>query len=94
MSDFLSKLTNFIGLILLASGLSPIAIKFMKPQLFKPQDTILSVAFLLSAGLLFWFGGHYSLIYKKEPQFTLAFLTLPAVFYTFEMIRMRASRGK
>jgi uncharacterized membrane protein (UPF0136 family) len=92
MSEFLSKLTNFIGLILLISGIGLLAVKFVKPHLFKNQDLVLVVAFLVSSGLLFWFGGHYSISNKKEPQFILALLTLPAVFYTFETLMIRSKK--
>jgi hypothetical protein len=92
MSEFISKLTNFIAIALLLSGMGLIAVKFLKPHLFKNQDIVLIVAFFLTSGLLIWFGGDYSISFKKEPQFTLAFLALPAVFYSFEMLKIRASK--
>lgn len=93
MSEFLAKLTNFIAIVLLLSGMSLIAIKFLKPHLFKNQDIVLIIAFFIASWLLIWFGGDYSIAYKKEPQFTLAFLTLPAVFYTFQILGMRRNKS-
>ncbi|NJL09922.1 MAG: hypothetical protein HC908_06270 [Calothrix sp. SM1_7_51] len=77
---------NLLGNFLLIGALSMCAIFFLRPQLFKKQDIFLIFIFFICAFILIsqdrWFN-------KEILQFNLILLTIPAIYYTFEIYRLR-----
>ncbi len=63
-------------------GLLPI----LRPKLFRRQDILLIVAFFISGVILFYKDRLYG---KQLTEFSLMLLTVPAIFYTIESIRLR-----
>ncbi|MFB2769358.1 Ycf66 family protein [Pelatocladus sp. BLCC-F211] len=78
---------NLIGTILIIAALALSALPFVRPNLFRRQDIVLIIVFLISGFILFfndrWYG-------KELIQFNLILLTISAIFYTFESIRLRS----
>lgn len=71
-------------LIITAILLSIISIA--RPQLFQQQYILLILAFLISGGLL-WPKVDYI---KELPQLSLILLTVAAIFYTVECLRLQS----
>ncbi|RUS98055.1 hypothetical protein DSM106972_082740 [Dulcicalothrix desertica PCC 7102] len=70
-------------LIITAILLSLISI--VRPQLFQQQYILLILAFLISGGLL-WSKGDSI---KELPNLSLILLTVTAIFYTVECLRLQ-----
>lgn len=76
---------SILGTILLINAIFLSAIGFFRPKLFNRQDILLIVTFFICGGIFFSQGR----IYDQLPQIILMLLTAPAVFYTFENVRLR-----
>ncbi|BAZ67133.1 MAG: Ycf66 family protein [Pelatocladus maniniholoensis HA4357-MV3] len=78
---------NLIGTILIIAALALSALPFVRPSLFRRQDIVLIIVFLIAGFILFfndrWYG-------KELIQFNLILLTISAIFYTVESIRLRS----
>lgn len=72
------------ALIITAILLSLISI--VRPQLFQQQYILLILAFLISGGLLWSKGSSI----KELPQLSLILLTVSAIFYTIECLRLQS----
>ncbi|MBD6620305.1 hypothetical protein FNW02_32115 [Komarekiella sp. 'clone 1'] len=82
--------TNLIGNILILAAISLCVVPLLRPKIFKRQDVLLIIAFLIS-GLSLLFQGRYL---NELPQFSLILLTASAIFYTAESIRLRIKNTK
>ncbi|BAZ12257.1 hypothetical protein NIES4071_40870 [Calothrix sp. NIES-4071] len=71
-------------LIITAIALSLISI--VRPQLFQQQYILLILAFLISGGLLWSKGSSL----KELQQLSLILLTVAAIFYTVECLRLQS----
>lgn len=76
---------NLLGLILIIVALSLGALPFIRSKSFKRQDILLIIAFLVS-GIIFlnqkW--------YRQElTQVNIILLTIPALAYTIESVRLK-----
>jgi hypothetical protein len=78
---------NLIGTILIIAALGLSALPFVRPNLFRRQDIVLIIVFFVAGLILFstnrWHG-------KELIQFNLILMTISAVFYTVESIRLRS----
>jgi hypothetical protein len=72
--------------VLIISAILLSIISIARPQLFQQQYILLILAFLISGGLLWSKGNHI----KELPQLTLILLTVTAIFYTFECLRLQS----
>jgi hypothetical protein len=72
--------------ILVLAGISLSIIPFVRSQLFQKEDVMLILAFFISASLLSSKGRSIG----DLPQLSLILLTITALFYTFELLRMRS----
>ncbi len=77
---------NSLGIILISVALFLSAIPFVRPNLFQRQDILLIIVFFI-CGLIFLFQNR--LYSQGLTQFNLILLIFPAVFYTFESLRLR-----
>ncbi|NWF59149.1 MAG: hypothetical protein HXY43_07525 [Fischerella sp.] len=78
---------NLIGVILIIAAISLGALPLTRPQLFRRQDIVLIIVFF-ACGLILLFQDRW---YSKElTQFNLILLTVTALFYTVESIRLRS----
>ncbi|PLZ87452.1 hypothetical protein CEN45_00570 [Fischerella thermalis CCMEE 5198] len=78
---------NLIGTILIIAALALSAMPFVRPNLFRRQDIVLIIVFFIAGFILFfndrWYG-------KELVQFNLILMTISAIFYTVESIRLRS----
>ncbi|OUL19314.1 hypothetical protein BV378_10545 [Nostoc sp. RF31YmG] len=82
--------TNFIGSILILAAMALSAVPFVKPKIFKRQDVLLIIGFLI-AGINLLLQGKYL---DELPQFSLVLLAISALFYTVESFRLRLRNPK
>lgn len=77
---------KLIGTILIVTAISLGFVPILVPKLFRKQDILLIGAFFISGIILF----SKDKLYGKElTEFSLILLTVPALFYTIESIRLR-----
>jgi hypothetical protein len=79
---------NLIGAVLIVTALALAAFAFLRPTLFRKLDTLVIAAFLISGIILF----SRDRLYDEFPQFILILLTVPAIFYAIENIRIRRNK--
>lgn len=65
-------------------------IPFLRPQLFRKEDVVLIVAFII-AGSNLWSKGRSI---GELPQLSLILLTITAIFYTLEFLRLRNKHSR
>ncbi len=82
---------NSLGIILISVALFLSAIPFVRPNLFQRQDILLIIVFFI-CGLIFLFQNR--LYSQGLTQFNLILLIFPAVFYTFESLRLRNRKNQ
>ncbi|MEC4883625.1 MAG: Ycf66 family protein [Scytonema sp. PMC 1070.18] len=81
---------NLLGTIFIVTALSLSVFVFLRPKLFRRQDIVLIVGFIICGGILL----SQSRIYGGDlPQIILLLLTAPAIFYTVESLRLRSSKN-
>ncbi|MEL6460747.1 MAG: Ycf66 family protein [Cyanobacteria bacterium J06621_15] len=76
---------NLLGFILIIVALALGALSFITSKSFKRQDILLIVAYLISGIILFnqkWFR-------QELTRINLILLTIPALAYTVESVRLR-----
>ncbi|MBF2007651.1 Ycf66 family protein [Chlorogloeopsis fritschii PCC 9212] len=78
---------NLIGVILIIAAISLCALPFTRPQLFRRQDIVLIIVFFISGSILLFQNRWYN---KELTQFNLILLAIPAIYYTFESLRLRS----
>ncbi|PMB38797.1 hypothetical protein CEN40_08280 [Fischerella thermalis CCMEE 5205] len=78
---------NLIGTILIIAALALSAMPFVRPNLFRRQDIVLIIVFFIAGFILFFTNRWYG---KELIQFNLILLTISAIFYTVESIRLRS----
>lgn len=88
MFRFGSNSLDLLGISLVLAGVALGCLPLLQPRWFERQDTVLILVALVAGGIL-W-ANNRSL--DGTVQFSLYLLTVPAVFYTIEMIRLRARR--
>ncbi|NJO40729.1 MAG: hypothetical protein HC769_08305 [Cyanobacteria bacterium CRU_2_1] len=82
---------SFLGIVLVVAGLLLACVPMVRSHLFKRQDLVLIAVFLI-CGITLLFG-------KRSwndgfQQFSLLLLSIPAIFYTVESVRLRGSRDR
>ncbi|MER3493713.1 MAG: hypothetical protein C4323_16190 [Mastigocladus sp. ERB_26_2] len=78
---------NLIGTILIIAAIALSVMPFLRPKLFRRQDIILIIVYFIAGFILFFTDRWYG---KELIQFNLILLTISAIFYTFESIRLRS----
>lgn len=79
---------NILGTILIITVIALSALSFLRPKIFKRQDIVLIVVFVICGIILFSEGT----IYDRLPQIILMLLTATAVSYTVDSLRLRNSK--
>ncbi|ARV58473.1 hypothetical protein BZZ01_07305 [Nostocales cyanobacterium HT-58-2] len=87
----LNNQINFLGIILITTALCLSAVPFVRPNLFRHQDVLLIMAFLICGFILLFQNRFYT---QEVTQYNLILLMFPAIFYSFESLRLRNKKLK
>ncbi|GAA6614585.1 Ycf66 family protein [Scytonema sp. NUACC26] len=80
---------NILGTILIITAIALSALVFLRPKIFKRQDIVLIVVFIICGIILLSQGS----IYDQLPQIILMLLTATAVSYTIDSLRLRSRKN-
>jgi drug/metabolite transporter (DMT)-like permease len=90
MFRFGSNSLGLLGIILIFVGIVFASLSFLRSDLFKRQDLVLVVTAFICGGI-FLSGRKYL---DGVEEFTLYLLTIPAIFYAIDVIRLRAKQSR